>query len=189
MDDARARAAESRQALHRRRQLTTRQLLDDLDLELARLQDTRARLAAVLDADDPDDPRAAVVLAEVLLLRWRAGDLEAVRAMHETKAWHFLGARSWTRFCTDELGISRSRSYQLVAYGRVRRALADDGAPFADQVTESHARPLTSVADLPAVVCDIWWRACRLAGAGHRPTPDQVERAAGAVSASEAAAS
>lgn len=189
MDDARARAAESRQASHRRRQLTTRQLLADIDLELIRLQDTRARLAAVLDADEPDDPHAAVVLAEVLLLRWRAGDLEAVLAMHETKAWHFLGARSWARFCTDELGISRSRSYQLVTYGRVRRALVEASAPHAAGVTEWHARPLTPVAELPAVVCDVWWRACRLTGDGRCPTAEQVERAAAAVLAGEAAAS
>jgi hypothetical protein len=38
---------------------------------------------------------------------------------HQRRAWHVLGYKTWERYVRTELGISRSRSYELLEHARV----------------------------------------------------------------------
>lgn len=47
-----------------------------------------------------------------------------VTEAHERQAWKALGYASWKAYCTTELHMSESRSYQLVDTGKAMRALS-----------------------------------------------------------------
>lgn len=60
--------------------------------------------------------------AEVLTARIRAGarDLSLlVLEAHERRAWRALSYRTWDSYVRAELGLSRSRSYELIDHARV----------------------------------------------------------------------
>jgi hypothetical protein len=57
-------------------------------------------------------------------IRQRLGNLSLLLLQaHDRRAWSALGYRSWEKYVQDELGLSRSRSYELLQHGRVMTAL------------------------------------------------------------------
>jgi hypothetical protein len=70
----------------------------------------------------PLEPVAARALTE----RIRPGSRRVCLLLliaHQRRAWQVLGYRSWAEYVVAELGISRSRSYELVEQGLVVREL------------------------------------------------------------------
>jgi hypothetical protein len=57
-------------------------------------------------------------------IRQRLGNLSLLLLQaHDRRAWSALGYRTWEAYVQDELGLSRSRSYELLQHGRVMTAL------------------------------------------------------------------
>lgn len=57
-------------------------------------------------------------------IRQRLGNLSLLLLQaHDRRAWAALGYQSWEKYVQDELGLSRSRSYELLQHGRVMTAL------------------------------------------------------------------
>ena len=76
---------------------------------------------------------------------------------HRRRAWTALGYRSWSRYADVELGLSRSRSYELVDHGRVISALrAAAGSKAIPELTVNSARHLK--AQLPELASAIQTR-------------------------------
>lgn len=65
---------------------------------------------------------------------------------HEGRAWVALGYRTWERYVRAEFALSRSRSYELLDQGRLRRALhiaiGPDAVPLVSGRVASRLRPV-----------------------------------------------
>jgi hypothetical protein len=70
---------------------------------------------------------------------------------HDRRAWSALGYKSWSQYVRVELGLSRSRSYELLDHGRVLATLESaaglsglpDISPFAAQQIKPHLNRLS----------------------------------------------
>jgi hypothetical protein len=61
-------------------------------------------------------------------IRQRLGNLSLLLLQaHDRRAWSALGYPTWEKYVLDELGLSRSRSYELLQHGRVMTALHTAG--------------------------------------------------------------
>lgn len=60
---------------------------------------------------------------------------------HSGRAWAALGYNSWAAYVDQELGLSRSRSYQLLDQASANSAIEQAaGVPLAEPITEAQAR-------------------------------------------------
>jgi hypothetical protein len=76
-------------------------------------------------------------MGELCILVWRA---------HEGRAWMALGYKTWDQFVREELGFSRSRSYQLVDQGSIMATLEEAaGVQSGVFLTESSARRIKPI--------------------------------------------
>lgn len=103
---------------------------------------------------------------------------------HERRIWLSFGYSSWAEYCDRELGVSRSRGYQIVDWGLVDRALTAGEEPDApapveviDQLNEAQARPLAPFKHDRRAIRLIWARAQELAGPNASVTQGDVQAA------------
>jgi hypothetical protein len=96
----------------------------------------RARTAEPLDA------RAARALTDAIKAAGSNSSPLLLEAQ-ERRAWVALGYPSWERYVRVELGLSRTRSYELLDHGRLIRAIESaTGVSGAAEVTPYAARKL-----------------------------------------------
>lgn len=92
---------------------------------------------------------------------------------HEGRAWSVLGYRSWEHYVRQELGLSRTRSYELLDHGRLIRSIqsltgtriAADIPPYAARRVKPHMAEFVAVLrervrgmapeDVPALVNEL----------------------------------
>lgn len=70
-----------------------------------------------------------------------------VSVAHDRGAWRALGYETWKEYVTVELGLSESRSYQLIDTGRVMRAIAEATNSPAEDLQPVPARMVAKVKD------------------------------------------
>lgn len=97
---------------------------------------------------------------------------------HERRIWVALGHNSWHEYVAAEFQIGRSRSYQLVDFGVIERAIAGGTVePDADPLlNEAAARHMAPIKHDTRAVRQVWARALELAR-GTDPTASVVEQA------------
>jgi hypothetical protein len=101
------------------------------------------------------DSASARTLTERIKLGFADPSILILEA-HEGSAWRALGYRSWDVYARQELGLSRSRSYELLDHGRVLRALMDaaglDALPEVSAYAAGQIKPRLgeAVADIRA---------------------------------------
>lgn len=75
-----------------------------------------------------------------------------VYVAHQRKAWRALGYDSWKTYVAEELGLSESRSFQLVDTGKVMMTIAAAVGTSPEQLDPVPARTVARVKDkLPAL--------------------------------------